>query len=316
MINIDHLLNTINKIPHDNTLYLLEKLPCETGLFALNGDILYMAPNVDRSKSLSITTEFLRLQTNVFVSSFNATSASFKNGYYNTITLKIIGPNESVENITAFANLCLAHSTYLNGQEFMKFFDSLVSLFQLPKEQNYKNLLGLLGELLFIEFIQNSYGIDLSVYWHTDGSSSRLDFVCPFANFEVKTTSNNCLLFTIKHDQLFANCTNNYLVAVVISENNAGRTLEDLISEMLANPDYCNSLQFSINIEKEKRRISPTEMLSKHFLLKKVYAYKAKDINQFKTLPDCIEDLSYKLNLLPFNNVKFTDIIPSLRNKS
>lgn len=315
MINIHHLLDTINTIPHDNTLHLLEILSCGTGLFALDGDIIYLVPNTEHSPSLSITTEFLHLQTNVFVSAFNATAASFENGYYNTITLKLQQSNESAENLKAFTNLCLAHSTYMKGQEFMEFFDSLVSLFQLPREQYYKNLIGLMGELLFIEFIQNTYGVDLSTYWHTEGSSSRFDFVCPFANFEVKTTSNNSLLFTIKHEQLFANSTNNYLIAVVISESNTGRTLENLIADMLTNPDYCNSLQFSVNIEKEKRRISPSELCQKHFVLKKVYAYNAKEINLFKTLPDCIADLSYKLNLLPFCNVKFTDIIPSLQNK-
>lgn len=316
MINIQHLLDKINIIPHDNTIYLVERLSCGTGLFASNGDIIYLVPNAEHSTSLSIITEFLHLQTNVFISAFNVTAASFENGYYNTITLKLLQSNESAENLKAFANLCLAHSAYMKGQEFMGFFDSLVSLFQLPREQHYKNLIGLMGELLFIEFVQNTYGVDLSIYWHTEESSSRFDFVCPFANFEVKTTSNNSLLFTIKHDQLFTSNTNNYLIAVVISESNTGRTPENLISDMLTNPDYCNSLQFSVNIEKEKRRISPSELCNKHFILKKVYAYNANEINQFKTLPDCIEDLSYKLNLLPFSNVAFTDIIPPLQNKN
>lgn len=312
MINFSHLLDTININPHDDTLYLLERLSCGTGLFTSNGDIIYLVPNVEHSTSLSILTEFLHLQTNVFVSAFNSTSASFEDGYYNMITLKLLRLDESVENIKAFANLCLAHSTYMKGQEFVVFFDSLVSLFQLPREQHYKNLIGLMGELLFIEFIQNTYGVDLSMYWHSEGSSSRFDFACPFANFEVKTTSNNSLLFSIKHDQLFTSNTNSYLIAVVISEDNTGRTPDNLISEMLTNPNYCNSLQFSVNIEKEKRRISPIELRDKHFVLKKVYAYNTKDINLFKTIPDCIEDLSYKLNLLQFSNISFTDIIPSL----
>lgn len=315
MINISYLLDIINQNPHDDTLYLLDKLSYGTGLFTSNGDIVYLVPNVEHNISLSIVTEFLHLQTNVFISAFNLTSASFENGYYNMITLKLLQPNESAENIKAFVNLCLAHSTYMKGQEFIGFFDSLVSLFQLPREQHYKNLIGLMGELLFIEFIQSTYGVDLSAYWHTEGPSSRFDFVCPFANFEVKTTSNDSLLFTIKHDQLFASNTNNYLVAVVIRESNTGRTPDDLISDMLTNPDYCNNLQFSVNIEKEKRRISPSELRNKHFVLKKIYAYNTKEINLFKTLPDYIADLSYKLNLLPFPDVAFTDIIPSLRDK-
>lgn len=315
MINIPHFLDTIHLIPHDESLYLVESLSCETGLFALNGNLVYLVPNTERCISFSIRTEFLHLQTNVFVSAFNATSTSFENGYYNMITLNLFQHNESAENLKAFVNLCLAHSTYLKGKEFMGFFDSLVSLFQLPREQHYKNLIGLMGELLFIEFIQNTYNVDLSTYWHTEGSSSRFDFVCPFANFEIKTTSNNSLLFTIKHDQLFNCNAHNYLIAVLITENNTGRTPENIISDMLTNPHYCNNLQFSVNIEKEKKRISPTDLRNKHFLLKNVYAYNAKDINQFKTLPDCIEDLSYKLNLLPFHHISFENIIPLLHNK-
>ena len=58
MINICHLLDTINIIPHDDTLYLLERLSCGTGLFASNGDIIYLVPNAEHSTSLSIITEF------------------------------------------------------------------------------------------------------------------------------------------------------------------------------------------------------------------------------------------------------------------
>lgn len=309
MNSIHHLFDIIKTIPHDGTLYLLEPLSHETGLFVSNGDIIYMVPNAENSTSLSIETQFLHLQTNVFVSAFNETSTSYGSGYYNAIALKLLNPEESEDNLKAFANLCLAHSTYMKGQEFIDFFDSLVSLFQLPKEQQYKNLVGLMGELLFIEFIYNTYGVDISAYWHTDGSSSRYDFVSPFANFEVKTTSNSSFLFTIKHNQLFTNNNKNYLIAVVLSESNVGRTAESLINEMLSAQDYCNSLHFSINIEKEKRRVSPSELHSRSFVLKKIYAYKTSELNLFKSLPDCIEDLTYKLNLLPFSDIPLTDII-------
>ena len=317
MINITQLIDTIYSTPHNDSLYLVEKLSCETGLFVLNGKLVYLVLNIECCKSLGINTEFLHLQTNVFVSAFNTASTTFEEGYYNMITLNLPQHDESSDNLKAFVNLCLAHSTYMKGQEVMSFFDSLVSLFQLPNEQHYKNLIGLMGELLFIEFIQNTYGIDLSPYWHTEGIYSRFDFVCPFANFEIKTTSNDSLLFSIKHDQLFTNDIhrNNYLIAVIITENNTGRTPENIISDMLTNPDYCNSLQFSINIEKERKRISPTDLINKHFLLKKIYAYNAQEINQFKILPDCIEGLSYKLNLISFSHTPLTNILLSLHSK-
>lgn len=309
MIETNLLLEKIRIIPHDNTLYLLKKLPCETGLFASNGNVLYIVPNNERCSPLSIKTEYLRVETNIFVSAFNPSVSSFENGYYNYVELQLYALNEVEANLNAFLNLCMAHANYAHGEDFMPFFDSLVSLFQLPREQQYKNLVGFMGELLLIEYAYKNSKEDLSLYWHTDGSSSRLDFTCPYGNFEVKTTTEDSLCFTIKHDQLFANSERNFLVAVAIEENNSGLTLEDLITRLLQNPDICNSMKFSVNIEKEKRRISPTEIDTKRFILKKINIYRATAINPFVDIPDCVEDLSYKLNLVSATSITLTDVL-------
>lgn len=310
MNNISHLLEKVRIVPHDSTLYLLEKLPCETGLFTSNGNVLYLVPNQEKCTPLSIKTEYLRVETNIFVSAFNPSVSSFENGFYNYVELLLPALNDLEANLSAFVNLCLAHATYKNGEEFISFFDSLVSLFQLPREQQYKNLVGLMGELLLIEYIYQNFNEDLSLYWHTEGSSSRLDFTCPYANFKVKTTPTDSLSFTIKHNQLFVNSKKNYLVTVAIEENNSGRTVEDLVTKLLQDSDICNSMSFSLNIEKEKRRVSPTEINSRRFVLKKICAYRATDINPFVNVPEYVEDLSYKLNLLPFTNISFADILP------
>lgn len=309
MTDINQLLTKILSAPKDNTLYLIEKFPCDTGLFASNGNVLYMVHNEERCSAMSVKTDFLSLETNIYVSAFNASVLSFENGYYNSVELLLTEPNDRESNLSAFVNLCLAHATYMRGRNFMAFFDSLVALFQLPKEQHYKNLIGLMGELLLIEYIYQNHGIDLSTYWHTDGPSSKLDFVCPSTNFEVKSTVSDALSFTVKHDQLFSYADKNYLIAIVLEETNAGRTLEEIINGFLESPDYCNSLQFSINLEKEKRRISPVDYKNKRFMLKKVHTYHASQINPFDTIPDCIEDLSYKIDLLPFKEIQLTDIL-------
>lgn len=205
MIDTKKLIEKIQVIPNDSTLYLLEVFPCETGLFCSNGNVLYLVPNKEGCTPLSIKTEYLRVETNIFVSAFNPLVSSFSNGYYNYVELQLSALNEIEANLNAFVNLCLAHATYTHGEDFMSFFDSLVSLFQLPREQQYKNLVGLMGELLLIEYVYHNYHIDLSPYWHTDGASSRLDFTCPFANLEVKTTPSDSLSFTIKHNQIFVN---------------------------------------------------------------------------------------------------------------
>ena len=309
MNNLNHLLNKILSIPKDNTLYLIETLPYNTGLFASNGNALYLVLNEEHCLNMNVKTDFLNLHTNIFVSAFNSYDSSFESGYYNSVELLLTEPDDRESNFSAFVNLCLAHSTYMKGQNFMSFFDSLVSLFQLPREQQYKNLVGLMGELILIEHVYQNYKEDLSQYWHVDGVSSRLDFTCPYANLEVKTTTTDSLSFTIKHNQLFLNSEKNYLVAVSIEENNSGRTLEDLISKLLQDPVICNSMNFCVNIEKEKRRISPAEINSRRFVLKKIGAYRATVINPFLSVPDCVEDLSYKLNLLPYTDISLSDIL-------
>lgn len=309
MIETKKLIEKIQTIPQDSTLYLLEAFPCETGLFASNGNVLYLVPNKDGCAPLSIKTEYLCVETNIYVFAFDSSASSFENGYYNYIELQLSALKETEANLNAFVNLCLAHATYIHGEDFLEFFDSLVSLFQLPREQQYKNLVGLMGELLLIEYVYQNHHEDLSPYWHTDGTSSRLDFTCPFANLEVKTTPGNSLSFTIKHDQLFVNSEKNVLVAVRIEENNTGRTLEEVITRLLQDQQICNSMRFSVNIEKEKRRISPSELSSRRFVLRSIGAYRAKDINPFEHVPKDVEDLSYKLNLLRFSEVPLSNIL-------
>ena len=102
------------------------------------------------------------------------------------------------------------------------------------------------------------------------------------------------------------------MIAVELEESNSGRTLAELISSLLEAPDFCNSLKFAVNIEQEKRRVSATELNSRRFLLKKIYAYRADEINPFESIPDCVEEMSYKLDLLPFVNVPFTEIFKML----
>lgn len=309
MIDISNLRKKIQEVPLDNTLYLMEKLPCGTGLFVSNRNLLYLVPNDERCESLGIKTEFLNLETNIYVSAFSSSASSFANGHYNCVELVSAETYEYDGNLSAFVNMCLAHASYMHGKGFMDFFDSLVSLFQLPREQHYMNLVGLTGELLFIEYIFNKFGIDISQYWHSEGSTSQFDFISPFAKLEVKTTSSDSLRFSIKHNQLFTETDNNYLVAVVLDESNAGRTLENIISGLLENENCCNSMQFSVNVEKEKRRVSPIEIKNKRFILKKILLYRAKDINPFISIPDCVEGLSYKLNLHPFKDVTLSEII-------
>lgn len=82
MIDVANLLYRIKECPHDDTLYLLEKVSNGGGFFALNGNTLYMVPSTEAYTSQNIKTEYLRLQTCTHISAFDGSSQSFDSGYY------------------------------------------------------------------------------------------------------------------------------------------------------------------------------------------------------------------------------------------
>lgn len=308
MTDVTLLLQKIKACTHDDTLYLLEQDSNNGGFFALNGNLLYMVPNNEECDYHNIKTEYLHLVANVHISAFNASVSTFENGIYNYIELFISDTDECTENVNAFVNLCLSYAANAQEVDFISFFDSLVTLFQLPHEQNHKNLIGLLGELFVIEYVYQELGLDISRYWHSAGTTSKLDFVCPKCHLEVKTTASSSTNFMIKHEQLFTDPKYNYLLAVSVEENNTGRTLNEIINSMLDDPSYCNGLAFATNIEREKRRILPSDMSSERFLFKSIKAYHAQDINPFGTIPDSVESLSYKLDLLAYNDIPLEEV--------
>ena len=53
-----------------------------------------------------------------------------------------------------------------------------------------------------------------------------------------------------------------------------------------------------LNIEREKKRVSPVEANSKTFSVKVINLYDATSINPFDAIPDCVSHLTYKLDLI------------------
>lgn len=298
MIDVSNLLNRLESCAHDDTLYLLEIISEGGGIFALNGNIVYMSSNDEGCNNISIRTEYLHLETNIHISAFSTNCPSFKDGNYNTIELYILEGDESVEKLKAFINLCCTYASHLEETDFVSFFDSLVTLFQLPKEQTYKNLVGVYGELSLIDYFYDKYKVDLSKYWHTEGVSSKLDFVANSFNIEVKSTPTEELKFLLKHEQLFGNNKKTYLAAISLCENNSGITFDELANKLLSANSFCSTLEFAINLEAERRRVSPRDASEKRFVLKDIRLYDSEDICPFRDVPENITNLSYNINLI------------------
>ena len=299
--------DAIKNLPSDGLVYLAKKLSKKAGFFVSSGHLLYIVRNCDHESAQSISTEYLRLNTNVEIKAF-ADGQQFETGKYNI--LEYIPTEEGYidTDLQSFVNLCSAHALYMNSDEFIKFFYSLINIFQYPAEQAYKNLIGLFGELAVIKFIYEHTGRDISADWHKSGSAGKYDFVFNKFNIEVKSSISAEKEAEIKHHQLF-NSDNNYLAVVSLENNNAGRSTNQLIRELLTAPDYCNNYNFAINVEKERKRISPTDSESRLFVVKDISFYCAKDINPFPYVPNVITSLSYKLDLSDANHIEIKNVL-------
>lgn len=299
--------DAIEKSPIDGLIYLAQKLSDTSGFFVSDKHLLYIVKNFDHESSQSISTEFIKLNTNVEIQAF-ADGQQFETGKYNILDFIPTEDGYNSADLESFVNLCSAHALYMNSAEFVKFFYSLINIFQYPAEQEYKNLVGLFGELSVIKYIYEQIGKDVSAFWHKTGSNGKYDFVLESLNIEVKSSAADGDEVEIKHNQIFNN-DNNYLAVVSLEKNNSGISVSDLIHELITNPDYCSNYSFSVNIEKERKRISPTDAENVFFTVKSIKFYRSQDINPFLSLPDEVGSLSYKLDLSNATSIEARSII-------
>ena len=289
---LNKLKNHLQNCCNDGKFYLIDKCSDTAGFFMTDKKLVYAVENFEHCVSNCMKCEYLNLSTNV---QFHAVEnePQFKTGFYNVLEYTLPYENNSYD-FEAFVNLCVAHIDYMKSRNFLEFFYSLMNLFQPQKEEKKKNIVGLFGELLFIDYMYTNYGIDISKNWHISGAYSKYDFDFSGINFEVKTTFDisNVLL---KHFQVF-NSDNNYLVVVLIEENNAGKSLEELIDELYMH-GCCRSYQFALNLEAEKKRLSVTDAQQKKFVLRNIFVYDTDAINGLHNIPENIADLQYRIDL-------------------
>lgn len=299
------ILQQLSLCPNDSSIYLINKISEISGFFGHKKHLVYMVYNSEGVEHQSLTTEYLRLNTNVEITAVK-NDQQFKTGRYNVIEILPSENGYDETTVESFINLCVAHTRFMGNSSFINFFYSLVNLFQYPREQKFINLIGFFGELSFLNCISGTIGNDWSDKWHASGSNDKYDIALDSCNFEIKTTMSIDEMITVKHSQLF-NMDKNYLVVVVLEENNSGITLNSLISQMHAHPNHFKSYNFALNVEKEKKRVSPVDAAGKKFVMKSVNIYLADQINPFKEIPDNVTNLTYKIDLLDLPTIDISN---------
>lgn len=284
------LIRLIATIDDRNGLYLLAPLSQVSGFFSNNGTLLFVTQDQHGYTTEWVETDFLQLQTHVRISAVQ-NNQTFSDGFYNVISYKADLENP---NLDSFVRLCEVYASNVDDLSFKDFFYSLISLFQLPSEQGYKNAVGLYGELKFMQYILETFSEDISTAWHRSGSLSKYDFSGHETCLEIKTTASADGCIAIKHKQVFERhpC---FIGVVCCDPFDGGETIEDVIISMERTPNGFNSLNFSINLAKELKRVSPKDVRELRFAVTSIRVFRAESINPFAVLPENVFSLTYKL---------------------
>lgn len=300
-MDIEKLKVQIESITDTSSIYLLDALTENAGFFANDGKLLYIAKDIFGYPYEGIETDYLKLQTHVRISSVK-NNQTFSDDYYNVIIYK---GNLDDSNISSFVQLCSIHANNSDDLNFKEFFYSLIALFQLPAEQAFKNAVGLYGELKFMQYAKERTNIDISTSWHKSGSYSQYDFSNGNSSIEIKTTMSDSSDVTIKHQQIFGDheCT---LVAINCEQYENGETIEEVIASMYSDPNAFNSMNFSINLAKELKRVSIVDVKEIRFGVRQILFFAAEDINPFPSIPDAVSKLNYKLDISELNPLSET----------
>lgn len=306
-MDIAEIKQQLESIVDTSSIYLIEALSDNAGFFANGGKLLYLATDKFVYPYEGIETDYLKLQTHVRINAVK-NNQTFKDGYYNIIIYK--GSLMDL-NWESFIKLCSIHAHNADELNFKDFFYSLITLFQLPGEQAFKNAVGLYGELKFMQYAKRRINSDISHSWHRGGSYSQYDFSNGELSIEIKTTLSDNLNVTIKHSQIFGEhpCI---LVTINCEQYENGETIEEVISSMYQDSTAYNGINFSINLAKELKRVSPKDVKEIRFGIKQIDFFKAADINPFPSVPDVVSKLIYKLDiseLIPLSESEIDSIL-------
>ena len=291
-------IDKIRKLPSYSVekYYLVHKVNNECAFF-INQEKLYFVVKSTNEDTKTDKTTYLDLYTHININPGQQQS-SLKNGYYDVL---IYNGSTSEPMFKSFYDLCLLFSLGKYEMNFGDFFNALVKLFSIPKENEYKNLIGFFGELFLIKEIYEKHHIIATDNWHNNiGTNDKYDFCFKNFNIEVKTTSNENMLFEIKHSQIF-NDKINFLALLNIQNDNSGCSISELWTYFKQNTDFSSNLKFWLKLHTEKLKINENDFNLKKFSISKLMFYCNKDLDTINIIPECISKIQYVYN---FSNKK------------
>ncbi|QBQ07809.1 PD-(D/E)XK motif protein [Spiroplasma gladiatoris] len=190
----------------------------------------------------------------------------------------------------------------------------LENIFGLVWKLNKKVQIGMIGELLvmqknemYLQKLLDSYHFE---NLNEKKMTSKTDFEIinndKVINIEVKTTTSQDGLFTLKNDQVNKNINDYYAAVSIKIIKKGGKTLIDLIEWYLSLPQLANEAKDIL--EDIKKSHEPRTLIKFDNTDVVIKFIETKNIPYIKEYSNLITDINYKINLFSFEEVKLEDI--------
>ncbi len=157
-----------------------------------------------------------------------------KRYYFHMIScLKSDGYSKEQFNI-AYEYLFKTMDSPKSDTEIGSLINSLEQLFKVtPEKDNFKLLLGVYGELLFVLFAHNCGCNEILTKYHPNFFSKHDFEIDRYNRIEVKSTVDSKRIHHFSHDQIFREDVNVYVVSIILEESSEGVSLNELFEKVL-----------------------------------------------------------------------------------
>lgn len=279
-------------------LELNSQIDKESGFFEYKNYFVFAEINKVYHDNFNLETEFLILNINVEIRTIEK-FPTFKNGKYNLLMFK---QPENTQNLEYFKKLCTLYA-YKKGFDFRSFFESLIDIFSPKKNEKTRNLIGLFGELFFIEYFYEKFNVNIGKYWH-EKSYDKYDFFINDFPFEIKSTiSKSEQVYINNHDQIFEN-KNTKLGVIYGQKSNSGVSIKNIIDKINKIDIFSNDFDFQLKLSNELVKINNDELETFKIDVKRISIFNCNSIPTLTNIPSNIQNISYEYN---FNQVSSID---------
>ncbi|MHB8097783.1 MAG: PD-(D/E)XK motif protein [Erysipelotrichaceae bacterium] len=201
--------------------------------------------------------------------------------------------------------------------DYMRFFKSLVFLFDKDKIISEIEAQGVFAELLVIKHFYN-FQCDLLEFWQSK-SKMKFDFmVDERKRIEVKSTVKNTRTHHFLHDQLLSNDYDIIVVSVMLQRSDSGLSILELTNDL--KELFPNNYNFNLFIETYISKLS-YEMLNnirydEIYFLRKLKIFKSENIPKIKNeIPQGIYNVEYDVVMDNLEEMIFYDFKKWLGDK-